>query len=168
MLLAACRPHAEIADGSIDRRDDGQRPRFACVVRSIHDGDTMRCVDDRRVRLLLIDAPEIGQRPFGVKARDALRSMVTAGDTVWLELDVQPTDRYQRTLAYVWTEPRGGTLLNREMARLGFAVALVYPPNVRYVDEIRAAVVEARAARSGLWAENAFACSPLDHRRGHC
>jgi micrococcal nuclease len=137
-----------------------------CVVRSVSDGDTLTCEDGTRVRLLLIDAPETAQAPYGTQARDALQRMLPTGSRVTLEHDVQPRDRYGRTLAYVWTAE--GVMANLEMVRQGYAVSLTYPPNVRYVDEVRAAVEEARAARRALWATEAFECSPRDFRAGRC
>jgi micrococcal nuclease len=141
-------------------------PRVACQVTTVHDGDTFRCRGDVRVRLLLIDAPEIDQ-PLGPAARDALRAMVPPGATVWLEFDVQRRDRYGRTLAYVWTAERGGRLVNFDMAEAGWVAAVVFPPNVRRVEEIRAAVQRARQSRRGMWASDRV-CEPIDHKKGRC
>lgn len=150
--------------------DDAPRtaPREPCVIAAVSDGDSFRCRDQRRVRLLLLDAPEMDQAPFGVRARDALRDRLRRGDTAWLEYDVQREDRYGRTLAYVYSAARGGTQINLAQARDGWAVAVVFPPNVRDVERIRAAVAEARAAKRGLWADGAFTCEPIAHKRGDC
>ena len=59
-------------------------------------------------------------------------------------------------------------MLNRMMARQGFALPYAIPPNIRHVDAIRAAADSARAAGIGLWALDAFDCSPADHRAGRC
>ena len=146
----------------------GAQERLACRVTAVSDGDTFRaaCPAPVRVRLLLIDSPERDQRPFGEQARKALQLLLKPRDQVSLELDVVPRDRYGRLLAYIFLPD--GRLVNEEMARSGFAVALVYPPNVRYVERIRAGVAAAREARQGLWAEDGFGCTPKDHRRGRC
>jgi micrococcal nuclease len=143
-------------------------PRPFCIVAAVTDGDSFRCTDDRRVRLLLLDAPEMSQRPFGTRSRDALRRVLTRGDTAWLEFDVQREDRYGRTLAHVWTAAVGGTHVNLQQAREGWAVAVVFPPNVRHIDAVRAAVADARRARRGLWADGTFTCEPIAHKRGDC
>lgn len=143
-------------------------PREPCVVAAVSDGDSFRCRDQRRVRLLLLDAPEMDQVPFGARARDALRARLRRGDTAWLEYDVQREDRYGRTLAHAYTAARGGTHVNLAQARDGWAVAVVFPPNVRDVERIRAAVAEARAAKRGLWADGGFTCEPIAHKRGDC
>jgi micrococcal nuclease len=120
------------------------------------------------VRLLLLDAPEMSQQPHGTRARDALRRRLPRGDTLWLEYDVGRTDRYGRTLAHGWTDAAGGEHVNLAQARDGWAVAVVYPPNVRHIEAVRRAVAEARAARRGLWADGGLSCSPVQHKRGQC
>jgi micrococcal nuclease len=142
--------------------------RLDCTVGHVVDGDTFwaRCPDDVKVRLLLIDAPERDQFPFGRQARAAIAKLLQPGGRVSLELDVQKKDRYGRALAYTFLPD--GRMVNEEMARAGYATTLVYPPNVRYLDRIRRAVAEARAARRGLWAVGGFACTPKDHRQQRC
>ena len=137
-----------------------------CTITRVSDGDTVVCESGEKVRLLLIDTPETGQKPFGQRAREALLGLAPPGTTVSLETDIQPKDRYGRTLAYLWL-PDGG-MANERMARAGYAVPLVYPPNVKYLDRIRSAAAEAKAARRGLWGTAAFQCLPRDHRAGHC
>jgi micrococcal nuclease len=137
-----------------------------CVVARIIDGDTLVCDGGDRVRLLLIDTPELSQAPFGHVARAALDSIAPVGTSLRVERDVQHRDRYGRTLAYLWLDD--GRMVNEELLRAGVAVVLVYPPNVRYVDRMREAAAAARAERVGLWATSAFECSPVDHRAGRC
>ncbi|MEO8227747.1 MAG: thermonuclease family protein, partial [Gemmatimonadota bacterium] len=124
------------------------------------------CPDEIRVRLLLIDAPERSQRPFGGAAAMQLELLLPRGSRVSLELDVRAVDQYGRTLAYVFSED--GRMINEEMVRSGYALVLVYPPNVRYVERIRAAAAEARAERRGLWHTTGFECTPREHRRRLC
>jgi micrococcal nuclease len=156
-LLGLWHPHALAAQRRLD-----------CVVSHITDGDTFwaRCPDDVKVRLLLIDAPERDQFPFGRQAKAAIEKLLPLRSRVALEFDVQPTDRYGRSLAYAFLPD--GRMVNEEMAREGYATALVYPPNVRYVERIRKAVVQAREARRGLWAQGGFACTPKEHRQKQC
>ncbi len=140
-------------------------PRESCVVTRVTDGDTIRCSEER-IRLLLIDAPEMDQGPFGRAAQAFLEAIVPVGSEVGLGYDVERLDRYGRTLAYVYRHD--GRMVNAMMARQGFAVPLVYPPNVRFVDAIRAAADSARADRIGLWSVEAFECAPVDHRAERC
>jgi micrococcal nuclease len=142
------------------------RDASACTVTRITDGDTVACEDGRRIRLLLIDAPEMSQGPFGVEAKRALEAIMPVGSVARVELDVEMMDRYQRTLAYLYDG--AGRMINEEMARLGYALMLTYPPNVLHVERIGAAVEQARESRRGLWSGSAFDCTPQDHRAGRC
>jgi micrococcal nuclease len=138
-----------------------------CVLARVTDGDTVVCEGGRRVRLLLIDTPEMDQGPYGRRARQHLISLVAPRSSLRMEFDIQREDRYRRTLAYLYAED--GRMINEEMARAGYALLSVYPPNVKYVERIRSAVEAARAARAGLWeTSSAFECAPADHRRNRC
>jgi micrococcal nuclease len=141
-------------------------PQRRCIVKRVADGDTFSCTDGTKVRLLLIDAPERDQGPFGKMARRYLLRLVDIGDTVRLEPDVQRRDRYGRLLAYTYLGD--GRMVNEEMARAGYVVVLSYPPNVRYLERIRTAVRGAQLAKRGLWSTSAFECTPRDHRRKRC
>jgi micrococcal nuclease len=138
-----------------------------CTVDRIIDGDTVTCVEGaERIRLLLIDAPELSQGPYGRLARDAMLEILPPGEKARVETDVQARDRYGRLLAYLYTS--AGVMANEEIVRKGFAVVSVYPPNVRHVERLRAAAEQSREARRGLWSGSAFECDPADHRAGRC
>lgn len=137
----------------------------SCTVRRVVDGDTIHCGGER-VRLLLVDAPEMDQGPFGRAAQAFLEAILPVGSEARLVLDVERRDRYGRLLAYVHRPD--GRMVNAMMVRQGFAVPYVVPPNVRHVEAIRAAADSARAGRLGLWAVDAFECAPSEHRRGAC
>ncbi len=143
-------------------------PGLSCRVERVSDGDTFRarCPNALKVRLLQIDAPERDQPPYGRQAWTHLEELLPRGSAVTLELDVRQRDQYGRTLAYAYDAK--GRMVNEEMVRAGYAVVLVYPPNVRYVERIRAAAAEARTARRGLWETDGFSCSPKDHRQRRC
>ena len=120
-----------------------------CVVQGVSDGDSFRCKDGSRVRLIGVDSPERQQHPFGDQAQQALLEIMPAGSSVRLEPDVAPIDRYGRVLAYAWLGP---TLVNEAMVQGGWAVLYTVPPNVKYADRLERAQKEARARGAGLWA----------------
>jgi micrococcal nuclease len=135
------------------------------VVARISDGDTFRCGDGRKIRLIGIDTPEERQRPYGKQARAALIRIAPPGTTLKLEGDVAAVDRYGRVLAYAWIQ---SVLVNEALIQDGWAVQYTVPPNVKYADRLGRAQKEARARGRGLWSGRAFDCAPADFRRGKC
>ena len=141
------------------------QPTSECVVGHIVDGDTFRCRDGRKVRLIGIDSPERRQRPYGAQAQAALLRMAPPGTALRLESDVAGSDRYGRVLAYAW---RKSVLVNEALVHEGWAVQYTVPPNVKYADRFGRAQKEARARGRGLWSGRGFECTPADFRRGTC
>ena len=141
------------------------RPTGPCVVRRIIDGDTLECAGTGRVRLIGVDSPEMNQGRAGAGAAQALSALARRGDTLQLEPDVSPRDRYGRVLGYLWQNQR---MLNWELVRRGWAVASPYPPDVQYAEALDAAERQARRERAGMWALADPWCPPADHRAGRC
>lgn len=117
------------------------------------------------VRLIGIDAPEIGQRPWGRKAKKHLQTLIGKSGRLELELDIERHDRYGRLLAYAWAS--NGLFINERMVADGYALACTIPPNVKYAGRIAAAQKKARQQRAGLWRHHAFEISPQKWRRDH-
>lgn len=137
-----------------------------CIVDHCHDGDTctLRCglssdvVRRIKVRLHCIDAPEIGQEPWGRVSAKALRQYAPVGSRV--ELEPMKEDRYGRTLGVL---RQGGTSLNLEMVRQGFAAVYEkYCTDPVFED----AQSQARTARRGIWAEPGAHQRPWEWRHG--
>lgn len=125
------------------------QPASSCTVQRIIDGDTFVCETGERVRLILVNTPEMSDAPLGRLARAFLVDLMPPGTEVEIEMDVSERDRYGRLLAYVWL--RDGRMVNRVLAREGYAQVMVVPPDVRHVDTIRAAADSARMDGAGLW-----------------
>ena len=140
--------------------------RLSCKVTRIADGDTAYCGKAGRIRLLMIDAPELSQGRYGYEALDKLKEIMPVGTSVTVETDVRPRDTYDRLLGYIWLAD--GRMVNEEMAKSGYVTALVYPPNVKYADRVRKAVADARRQKRGLYATRFFDCSPRDYRAHRC
>ena len=108
------------------------------VVRVV-DGDTL-VVDingtDTKVRPIGVDTPELVHTnasknvPEGTTASDYTKNLLT-GKNVYLEYDAGPTDKYGRTLAYVYTED--GVMVNDLLLEEGMAKMMTIQPNVKYV-----------------------------------
>lgn len=130
-----------------------QGPTVEALVVDIVDGDTIKVDIDGVVyplRYIGIDSPERGL-PHADEATAADQQLV-GGATVLLEKDVSDTDRFDRLLRYVWlAQGTGWLLVNRELVRLGDAVAKAYPPDTEYQSLFDGAQVEAMAAALGVW-----------------
>ena len=103
------------------------------LVRFVFDGDTIDVATVGRVRLLGIDAPEIGRgfdtpAPFGREARARLTALVLRR-WVRLEFEGAATDAYNRRLAYVLTED--GQFVNAVLVREGLARVSARTPLAR-------------------------------------
>lgn len=146
---------------------DSVPARVACRVARVIDGDTFTCTGGRRVRLLLIDAPEGAQHPAGDSATAALQRLIHRDVEVSLELGRQPTDRYGRSLAFAWLPD--GRMVNEELVRAGWAVVYLYDrKNLKYAPRIEAAADSARASRRGWWRGGEITCPPKAFRDREC
>lgn len=136
---------------------------------TVHDGDTVSVIVNgrkERVRLIGIDAPELGQRPWGPIAKRYLAGLLDhAGQTVTLEFDVVRRDKYGRLLAYIWT--RDKKLINLEMVNDGYALLFTFPPNVRYVEILRKAERSAKEKGLGIWGKDGLGEMPKEYKRKH-
>ena len=120
-------------------------------VTEVIDGDTFRTSRGNTVRLLGINAPEMGE-PGADIAKQLLASMVM-GRAVRLEQDVTDQDDYGRLLRYAFV---GGWNVNAEMVRLGCAELRFYPPDTLYFALMREMERTALRNRQGLWAFAVF------------
>lgn len=123
----------------------------AAVVEYVHDGDTLFLEDGRKVRLLGVNTPEIGDNAecYGNQARDELREWLPEGQAVWVLEDVEPLDQYGRSLLFVFLDD--GTNVNLELIEVGVAEVEQYAPNWLYSDELRAAEASAYEQGLGMW-----------------
>jgi micrococcal nuclease len=123
----------------------------AAVVEYVHDGDTLFLEDGRKVRLLGINTPEIGDNAecYGNQARDELREWLPEGQAVWVLEDVEPLDQYGRSLLFVFLDD--GTNVNLELITVGVAEVEQYSPNWLYSDELRSAEASAYEQGLGMW-----------------
>jgi len=123
------------------------------TVRHVVDGDSVILTDQRQVRLIGINAPELGKdgkpdEPLAGAARDRLRELVQ-GKNVKLEFEEEPRDHYGRSLAHlVLTD---NTSVEETLLKEGLASAIAIPPNVGQWHRLFEAERGARAARHGIW-----------------
>jgi micrococcal nuclease len=124
---------------------------------SVVDGDTivLRVQDQTEtVRLLGIDTPETVHptKPiecFGPEASAFTKATLVEGSLVKLLRDVEPRDRYQRLLVYLFLAD--GTLFNQLLIDRGLARTLSIEPNTAFASQFASHESSARNRRVGLW-----------------
>jgi micrococcal nuclease len=151
------RQTARVGISEPSRESRNETPKNRLVLRVI-DGDTIVVSPNEKVRLIGVDTPETVHpnkvvQCFGKDAKEFTRAAVE-GKRVRVVLDEanalrKHTDRYGRTLGYLYTED--GTLLNAELIRRGYAHAYTRFP-FRYIVEFREMERIARSQAVGLWA----------------
>jgi micrococcal nuclease len=121
------------------------------TIEYVHDGDTVFLADGRKVRLLGINTPEIGDERecYGDEATAELRRMLPEGTHAWVLSDIEALDHYGRSLLFIYTD--AGTNVNLELLELGAAEVEMYDPNWLFEVELKQAEADARAANLGLW-----------------
>jgi len=131
------------------------------------DGDTIVARSLGRARLIGVDTPETvapAQRQqgapaqcFGPEASLRLKELLPPGTRVRLEADVSPTDRFGRSLVYVYREP-DDVFINGALVEGGFARAKAFKPNVQFSGLFDSLQKDAQNSRRGLW----LACASDD------
>ena len=128
------------------------------------DGDTVILTNGQHVRLLGINAPELGKdgapdQPLAARARDRLAQLVR-GQRLQLVFESERQDHYGRLLAHLLLPD--GTSVEQILLREGLAWAVAIPPDIGQLPECLAAEREARAAGRGVWGEPAYAPTPAE------
>lgn len=135
-------------------------------VRHIHDGDTLILEDERRLRLLGFNTPEIERRerpaePLGAQARERLVQWVeSSGRRIRLQYDSEGKDRYGRTLAHAFLED--GRSIAELMLQEGLATSLIIPPNLKHAACYAETEHKARVQQRGVWALPSYQPADLE------
>jgi micrococcal nuclease len=152
LLLAGCTASPpKTPDAPSAAADAG----ISATVVSVHDGDTLYLDEgkskDVKVRLIGIDAPEIGDKVecYGDQATTLLRQLLPKGTHVRAVADRDPVDKYGRALFYLFTDD--GTLIKLTMVNQGAAVAVKIGNNDQYWVLLRTAEEDSRENGISLW-----------------
>ncbi len=141
------------------------------IVKRITDGDTLVLDDDRKVRLIGVDTPEMHDKErnaFDAKrtgrdvnivnqyARKAKNFVTDAveGEKVSLEFDeanayLAHKDKYGRLLAYVYRE-KDGLFINQEIIKEGYGFSYGRFP-YKHLKAFRELEKEAKGKKKGMW-----------------
>ncbi|WP_320169782.1 thermonuclease family protein [Maridesulfovibrio sp.] len=115
---------------------------------------------DIDLRLISVDCPEYGQE-YGKEAREFTDNWLRKGPS-YIEYDNRTQDRYGRVLGYVW---RRGKMLNYELVRRGYCLAVYYPRTHLHFEIIRKAEELARKEKLGIWADGGLEMTPAQFRK---
>lgn len=101
-------------------------------------------------RMIGIDAPELGQKPWGHRARNHLIGILQK--SAWrVNVETGGDDRDKSGRALVYLRDKGGSLINQRMAEDGFATSFSVRPNVAHAPEIAVAAERAKSSGKGIW-----------------
>jgi endonuclease YncB( thermonuclease family) len=128
------------------------------TVSKVIDGDTVVLGDGRRLRLIGIDTPELGNhgepdQEFAREARSALVAILK-DKKIGLQFDDERQDKYQRLLAHVFLSD--GTSVTASLLRQGLGVSFVVPPNIWGVSCYSQIEEDARATKKGVWRTSSY------------
>jgi len=120
----------------------------------VYDGDTILLKDGRKVRLIGINAPEIGRKgkasqAFAQKSKHKLKQLLSTSPIINLSYDLEKKDRYNRSLAYIYLPD--GTDVQAEILLSGLAISIVIMPNEKNLSCYRAIEKKARNKQKGIW-----------------
>lgn len=136
-----------------------QNENVGTIIRVV-DGDTyvlnINGVE-RKVRLIGVDTPEsVAPDTYrkenseqGKTVSQIVKDKVQKGDVFTIEYDQQQTDRYGRTLAYLYFND--GTMLQDWLLKNGYANVATYKPNVKYKEHFESIAYQAYQNQTGLW-----------------
>lgn len=158
---------------SSENKDKGSKESQANFTKakiiSVTDGDTVTAKigsKNFKLRMIGVDTPETvhPSKPvgfYGKEASDFTRANLLGKD-VYLEKDISETDKYNRTLRYVWlTLPKNlanpsfeevrDQMFNAILLRDGYGLLATFPPDVKYLDEFRKIAKFAEIQELGLY-----------------
>jgi micrococcal nuclease len=109
-------------------------------------------------RLVGIDAPDMGQEPWGKQAKQRLEELIAtpSKDGVSIEFESTDADKYGRKYVYLW---RDGQLLNEQLLKDGCVLANMRTPSslganvsgTKYRDRFLRGSQYARIMGTGIW-----------------
>lgn len=148
-----------ISEESSENSDFLSELKKGAVVR-VKDGDTYVLIidgEETTVRLIGVDTPEsVAPEEYSKENTDEGRTVseivkqkIKPGDTLYIEYDISRTDKYGRTLAYLYFED--GEAVQEWLLKNGYAQTMTVQPNSKYAE--RFAEIQHLAAENnvGLW-----------------
>ncbi|MEM9246768.1 MAG: thermonuclease family protein [Cyanobacteria bacterium P01_F01_bin.153] len=117
-----------------------------------------RTRDEILVRFFGVDAPELGQMPWGDRAKQRLAQLLKPIEPN-LILQVTSVDRYSRVVAEPWIDDPMAGMVSLNIQLLSEGWCTIYPRWLRNSDRLPAylkAYEHARHHKLGVWSDNTF------------
>lgn len=132
-------------------------------VKYVYDGDTILIDNNKKVRYLGIDAPEIGHHAemseFMAIQSKAYNLRLVSHGKIRLEFGPEHRDRYGRFLAFVYIE--SGEMVNGLLVKHGLAHVMVKSPKQKHFDLLLEYQRRAITERLGIWGRGPVAPEPF-------
>lgn len=130
---------------------------------STNDGDTIKIKlngEEQRVRLLMIDTPEMNYEendpmPYAEEAKKFTANIMQNAEKIEVLFDAGPeTDHYGRLLSYIFVD---GVLLQERLLEEGYAaVRYIHEPNNSLEDEFKEIEKQAKAKKLNIWSSENY------------
>lgn len=124
-------------------------------VAQVYDGDTLRLVDGRKLRLIGINTPERGQdgqpnQPFYTEAKNQLQGIIHLNhNQLKIIIGQDKHDRYKRLLAHIFTID--GENISQHLIQQGMGYSIAIPPNLKFLSCYTEAETAAKKHQRGIW-----------------
>lgn len=124
-------------------------------VAHVYDGDTIKLVDGRKLRLIGINTPERGRdgkedEPFYNEAKNQLQQIIDKNNgQIKIVIGKEKHDRYKRLLAHPFTLQ--GKNISSMLLKKGMGFSIAIPPNIQFVSCYQNAEKDAKTRKQGIW-----------------
>lgn len=123
------------------------------------DGDTVITDDNKKIRLIGINTPEISSGEEMSYDAKELAEEILLNKTVYLEKDKETVDKYNRELRYIWLEKPSeisyDSILNYNFSAImldrGMAKVYTIKPNDKYKSYFQKIQNKAKKDKVGMW-----------------
>ncbi|MDO5041079.1 MAG: thermonuclease family protein [Peptoniphilus sp.] len=130
----------------------------AVIITKVVDGDTVYSDKGEKIRIIGINAPEVGEELLSEESMDFAKKHLLNKE-VYIEKDVEVLDQYDRILAYIWIDKPENlsyeSIKNLNYSAMSLSVGLsrtyTFEPNVKYERDFKRAQREARDLEIGMW-----------------
>lgn len=132
-----------------------QQSHETVQVAHVYDGDTVKLVDGRKLRLIGINTPERGRdgnenQPFYQHAKNQLQQIIKNNHSqIKIVIGKDKYDRYKRLLAHPFT--LSGENISAMLLKKGMGFSITIPPNIQFTDCYQRAEKIALKFNRGIW-----------------